>query len=112
MPCFTVQEVSIALDVADFGLLVKAMQEIGMTDMEIRLDRKVVSGRLASCGYVTYEFGALKGRDLNDTIVNNVKVAYAKQVVQAAARRNGWKLNFTKSRPGQNQQLKLSKGGW
>ena len=113
MPCFTVQEVSIALDVSDFGLLTKALQEMGVVK-NVDEKRGRILCRTREEGAFEYRDGKLKGENVSDDLVRRVKRAYSMQVVQTAAKRNGWKIDFRHAKTDERGQvsMKATKGGW
>lgn len=83
MPCYTINTVSLDLRAANKGLLYKAAQALGL-----KMEENVIwtkEGRR-----ITLQDGKAVCDERDAKIVNDLRVAYAKQVVGAVTSKLGW----------------------
>jgi hypothetical protein len=89
MPCWEVRRMTLELEAADRDLLRAAIQALGYdvrqqgAQMVVALDE----------GDAVIEGSSIRVPAGSEVVVNQIKQAYSRQVLTAAAKRFGWQVN-------------------
>ncbi len=100
MPCYTERTVSVALNVADEGVLTRALTALGYTDISRAADRLTAltpTGKLVTIRAGQVEMtGEYMTRSLVEKISADIHQAYGREAVQTAAKRYGFTVTRDK----------------
>lgn len=100
MPCYTERTVSVALNVADEGVLTRALTALGATDISRAADRltAIIDGQLITIREGQVEMtGAYITRAVVERMSATIHQAYGREAVQTAAKRFGFTVTRDKA---------------
>ena len=103
MPCYLEQRVSVQLNMADFPLLIAAGTSLGW---EHAINGEVLVFTTQQNQRITIARGQATLEQRHETLISELKQAYAQTIIQTAAEQFGWTLERVE---GAAQELRLTR---
>ena len=97
MPCFTERTVTLDFTVADEGVLLRALDAIGLA-AHVNADLADIARRIVETGRLSIT-GATMTQDRAEEWARKLKVAYAEDAVKTAAKKFGWNVTVDQKNP-------------